>query len=93
MDHCARSTFLLTLLLLFVNVSSAETFRLPHQVQKIAAASSHLDHGMNHFNQRGITVSGQMKVRKLMMAMDAILDYDRPKPNPRHDDKGKPGGG
>ncbi|KAK4743792.1 hypothetical protein SAY87_010104 [Trapa incisa] len=66
-----------------------ETFLLSHQVQKIAAATSHLDYSMNHVNQRDIT----MKMRKLMMTMDAILDYDRPKPNPRHDDKGKPGGG
>lgn len=38
-------------------------------------------------------VSCQMRPRKLMITAEAMLDYEKPKPNPRHDDKGKSGGG
>ncbi|PKI32121.1 hypothetical protein CRG98_047490 [Punica granatum] len=64
-----------------------------HQVRKIAATAADIDNRVNHVHPQGIKVTGQMHGRKLMVAVNAMLDYEKPKPNPRHDDKGKSGGG
>ncbi|KAF8033301.1 hypothetical protein BT93_D2032 [Corymbia citriodora subsp. variegata] len=39
-------------------------------------------------------VTGQRKLKELIL-LEAVLDYDKPGPNPKHDGKGKssPGGG
>ncbi|KAB2608879.1 hypothetical protein D8674_012047 [Pyrus ussuriensis x Pyrus communis] len=48
-------------------------------------------HGISPANPSSSKVNGEMEVRELV-AVDAMLDYVKPMPNPRHD-KGKSGGG
>ncbi|OWM72177.1 hypothetical protein CDL15_Pgr018060 [Punica granatum] len=66
---------------------------IQNSVRKIAATAADIDNRVNHVHPQGIKVTGQMHGRKLMVAVNAMLDYEKPKPNPRHDDKGKSGGG
>ncbi|KAM0979028.1 hypothetical protein ACFX13_015202 [Malus domestica] len=48
-------------------------------------------HGISPANPSSSKVNGEMEMRELV-AVDAMLDYEKPMPNPRHD-KGKSGGG
>ncbi|KAK4796467.1 hypothetical protein SAY86_028793 [Trapa natans] len=94
MEHCIKFIFLLILVLLITGHSSGETALPSEQAQKMATKSTaDLDNGVNHADPKDGKVSSLMQKRKMMITPEFMLDYEKPKHNPRHDDKGRPGSG
>ncbi|KAK4796141.1 hypothetical protein SAY86_028467 [Trapa natans] len=94
MGHCMKYIFVLILVLLFTSHSSGETVLSSEQAQKILTRSAaDIGNGVNHADPKDIKASSQMHPRKLVTTAGFMLDYEKPRHNPRDDDKGKPGSG
>ncbi|XP_030501880.2 uncharacterized protein LOC115717082 [Cannabis sativa] len=72
---------LLIFLLLFLNMFSGKVEGFGHGERKPQYLPKN----------KGIVDEKKIMMRKLLISVDAILDYDRPGPNPKHEKR--PGGG